>query len=311
MGKIYALCISDEKGTAKYEKESVRVIEDYGFENDAHAGKWHRQVSLLSRDSVEDFEAKKDGVKIAQGAFGENILVTGMDLAKLPIGTILVAGQVRLEISQIGKECHHGCDIRKTMGDCIMPREGIFAKVLSGGELTRGDEIQIESYPPYRLGIITVSDKGYAGKREDESGDEIERIFKDKGFDIGARTIVPDEREDIGEAIKNFADDLGLNLILTTGGTGLSPRDITPEATLDVIDKNVPGIAEAMRIYSAKFTNRAMLTRAVSGIRGSSLIINLPGSVKAVRENIQAFEDSLDHGLGILKERESECGRKG
>ena len=310
MGKIYALCISDEKGTAKYEKESVRVIEDYGFENDAHAGKWHRQVSLLSRDSVEDFEAKKDGVKIAQGAFGENILVTGMDLAKLPIGTILVSGDVRLEISQIGKECHHGCDIRKTMGDCIMPREGIFAKVLSGGTLARGDEIEIESYPPYKLGIITVSDKGYAGKRKDESGDEIEKIFRDKGFDIGARTIVPDERGEISEAIKNFTDDLGLDLILTTGGTGLSPRDITPEATLDVIDKNVPGIAEAMRLYSSKFTNRAMLSRAVSGIRGSSLIINLPGSVKAVRENIEAFEDSLDHGLGILKQRESECGRK-
>ena len=310
MGKIYALCISDEKGTAKYEKESVRVIEDYGFENDAHAGKWHRQVSLLSRDSVEDFEAKKDGVKIAQGAFGENILVTGMDLAKLPIGTILVSGDVRLEISQIGKECHHGCDIRKTMGDCIMPREGIFAKVLSGGTLARGDEIEIESYPPYKLGIITVSDKGYAGKRKDESGDEIEKIFRDKGFDIGARTIVPDKRGEISAEIKNFTDDLGLDLILTTGGTGLSPRDITPEATLDVIDKNVPGIAEAMRLYSSKFTNRAMLSRAVSGIRGSSLIINLPGSVKAVRENIEAFEDSLDHGLGILKQRESECGRK-
>lgn len=112
----------------------------------------------------------------------------------------------------------------------------------------------------------------------------------------------------ISDKLKEFSDVFKLNLILTTGGTGFAPRDVTPEATIKVIDKNVPGIAETMRNYSYKFTPKAMLSRSVSGIRGKSLIINLPGSVKAVRENIIAFEDFLIHGLNILNERENECG---
>lgn len=309
MGKIYGLCISESKGTVKTSKSKVRVIENHGFENDAHGGDWHRQVSLLSRDSVEDFESTKEGVKIDKGAFGENILVTGIDLKNLPLGTILESGQVRLEISQIGKECHHGCQIRRTMGDCIMPREGIFARVLEGGALEVGDEIYIGSYPPYSLGILTVSDKGSKGLREDTSGDEIEKIFKDKGYEIRARDIVPDERDLIGAKLKDYADNQGLDLVLTTGGTGFSPRDITPEASLDVIDRQVPGIAEAMRSHSLKITNRAILSRATAGIRKKTLIINLPGSKKAVVENIEAFEDALGHGLDILTGRDGECGR--
>ena len=309
MGKIYAICKSDKKGTAKEKVDSIKVIENFGLEADAHAGDWHRQVSLLSRDSVEDFQKNSD-MEIPEGAFGENILVTGIDLEKLPIGTILASGEVRLKLTQIGKECHKGCQIRDTIGDCIMPREGIFTTVVSGGTLSVSDEIYIESYPPYKLAILTVSDKGSQGKREDLSGNIIEEIFREKAFEIVARDIVPDERDQISDKLVEYADILEVDLVLTTGGTGFSMRDITPEATLDITDKNVPGIAEAMRAYSAKVTNKAILSRAVSGIRRRTLIINLPGSKKAVVENIEAFEGALGHGLDILTGRDSECGGK-
>lgn len=310
MPKICALCISEKKGTQKYAKDLVEVVKGFGLLNDAHAGNWHRQVSLLSKESVEEFEKTKEGLKIPEGAFGENILIKGLDFDKIKVDTVIVSGDVRLQVTQIGKECHKGCSIRNSVGDCIMPREGVFARVLHGGVLKKGDDISVEFYTPYKLGIITVSDKGSRGERVDESGDEIERIFFEKGFKISARTIIPDDREIISETIKNFTDKLKLNLVLTTGGTGFSPRDNTPEATLDVLEKNVPGIAENMRLYSSKFTDRAMLSRAVSGIRKRSLIINLPGSLKAVRENIKAFEGSLIHGLDILNEKAKDCGGK-
>ncbi|MCI5644075.1 MAG: molybdopterin-binding protein [Peptoniphilus sp.] len=310
MPKICALCISEKKGTQKYAKESVEVVKRFGLLNDAHAGNWHRQVSLLSKESVEEFEKTKEGLKIPEGAFGENILIKGLDFDKIKVDTVIVSGDVRLQVTQIGKECHKGCSIRNSVGDCIMPREGVFARVLHGGVLKKGDDISVEFYTPYKLGIITVSDKGSRGERVDESGDEIERIFSEKGFKISARTIIPDDREIISETIKNFTDKLKLNLVLTTGGTGFSPRDNTPEATLDVLEKNVPGIAENMRLYSSKFTDKAMLSRAVSGIRKGSLIINLPGSLKAVRENIKAFEGPLIHGLDILNENVKDCGGK-
>lgn len=141
MGKIIAVNISEQKGTQKKNVHSANVIEDWGIENDAHAGKWHRQVSLLSYEKIEDFKAK--GAPIEEGAFGENLIVEGFDLKTLPIGTCFQCGDVILELTQIGKQCHSGCEIYKIMGDCIMPREGVFTKVLHGGVISEGDEIFI------------------------------------------------------------------------------------------------------------------------------------------------------------------------
>lgn len=142
MGKIMAVNISEQKGTQKKNTHSARLLEDFGIEKDAHAGKWHRQVSLLSYEKIEEFKAK--GAPIDDGAFGENLIVSGYDLKTLPVGTRLRSGEVLLEVTQIGKKCHSGCEIYKIMGDCIMPREGIFTRVLHGGILTEGDEIHIE-----------------------------------------------------------------------------------------------------------------------------------------------------------------------
>lgn len=159
-----------------------------------------------------------------------------------------------------------------------------------------------------KAAVITVSDKGYAGERVDEGGPLTARLLEEYGYEIAARVIVSDEQPMIEAELIRCADKLKADLIVTTGGTGFSARDITPEATIAVCDRMAPGIAEAMRAESYKITQKAMLSRAVSGIRGQSLIINLPGSPKAVKENISAIFPALNHGILILKGEDGECG---
>lgn len=141
MGIVKAVCISEKKGTAKRNVGECRFIEDWGLENDAHAGKWHRQVSLLSFDEVEKFRAR--GADVADGAFGENLLVQGFDFKTFPVGTVFECNDVVLEMTQIGKQCHSECEIFHQVGDCIMPREGVFARVLHGGIIKEGDELRV------------------------------------------------------------------------------------------------------------------------------------------------------------------------
>ena len=141
MATIKAVCISEKKGTAKKNVGQAELIENFGLKDDAHAGNWHRQVSLLSYEKIEEF--KTLGVDVKDGDFGENLIVEGIDLAKLPIGTKITINQVLLEVTQIGKECHTGCAIAQAVGKCIMPTEGIFAKVLKGGIVKSGDTVII------------------------------------------------------------------------------------------------------------------------------------------------------------------------
>ena len=161
----------------------------------------------------------------------------------------------------------------------------------------------------YTVGIITLSDKGAAGKREDKSGPAIREMLENDGrFEIKEQQLLSDDRAALEEALVRLCDKSQLNLILTTGGTGLSPRDNAPEATLAVADRQVPGIAEYMRAKSFETTPKAMLSRGVAVIRGSSLIINLPGSPKAVRENLGFILPALGHGLDIMLGIDGECG---
>lgn len=141
MGKVISVNISEIRGVQKHNVGKAKLIEDFGIENDAHAGKWHRQVSLLSHEKIEAFRAK--GAEVKDGAFGENIVVSGIDFKSLPVGTRFQCNDVILEMTQIGKECHHGCEIFQKMGECIMPREGVFAKIIHGGEIAVGDEMTI------------------------------------------------------------------------------------------------------------------------------------------------------------------------
>lgn len=162
----------------------------------------------------------------------------------------------------------------------------------------------------FKVGILTISDKASKNERVDESGKVIKEIVKDVGYDVNYYNIIPDEVEDIKAELIKCSDELKCDLLLTTGGTGFSKRDVTPEATLQVMTRNAFGISEAIRAYSMTITKRAMLSRAVSVIRNDTLIINLPGSPKAVKESLEYIINELDHGLKILKGLDSECARK-
>lgn len=311
MGKLIAICTSEKKGTRKEPVESAVLKEDHGLVGDAHAGNWHRQVSLLGLEKIEAFREK--GADVDFGAFGENLIIEGFDFRNLPVGTRFAIGDALLEMTQIGKECHSHCAIFHMVGDCIMPREGVFAKVLRGGRINVGDEVtEITPEPdrPFTAAWITLSDKGSQGLREDESGPLIGKILTENGYDVVETILIPDDEDILKKELTRLADQRQVNLVMTTGGTGFAPRDITPEATTAVCERMTPGISEAIRAYSMTKTPRAMLSRAVSGIRGKTLIINLPGSPKAVRESMEFIMSSLRHGLEILNERTSDCARK-
>jgi len=161
----------------------------------------------------------------------------------------------------------------------------------------------------YKVAVITLSDSGARGERADASGPLIEEMLSPEDFSVTCRHLLPDDPEALTALLRDLCDGAKADLILTTGGTGLSPRDHTPEATLAVIERNVPGISEAMRAASMKITPRAMLSRGVSGIRGRTLIINLPGSPKAVRENLEVILPTLPHALAIMTDRAHDCAR--
>ncbi len=305
MAKIYSINISEKKGTVKKPVPSCEVMFNYGIVDDAHRGDWHRQISLLDFEAIEQYNEK--GFDIKPGAFAENITTQGLDLEKIKIGDVLRLGDVVVEITQIGKECHGGCEIKKQTGDCIMPKRGLFAKVLRGGTLTVGTKITV--YPKISAGVLTLSDKGFAGEREDKSGEVIKETIKKINAEVIKYEILPDDRKLISNTLLSWSEE-GLDLILTTGGTGITKRDVTPEATRDILRLELPGFGEMMRISGMKHTPNAILSRGICGICKNTIILNLPGSPKAVLENLETVMDALPHAVALLKRDEKECGRE-
>ena len=306
MAKVLSVNISDCKGTFKFPVDSGQLKREAGIIGDAHAGNWHRQISLLGQESVDKMIAL--GVRdLTPGKFAENITTEGLELYTLPIGQRLKIGKSIVEVTQIGKECHRHCQIYKQVGMCIMPTEGIFVKVITEGEIQAGDEITL--LPDIRAAIVIASDKGYAGVREDLSGPAIEQAVKDVAH-VVKTLILPDEREQIANVLRELADIGEYDVIFTSGGTGFAPRDVTPEATMDVVDRIVPGIPEAIRMESIKFTKNAMLSRAVAGIRKQTLIVNMPGSPKAVVECMAVILSALPHAIETLRGEAYECARE-
>ena len=301
-GTLLAVCRSEKRGTKKTPQASARLVPDYGIEGDAHAGHWHRQVSLLASEKIRAFREK--GGDATFGDFGENLVTEGIDLAALPVGTRIRIGAALLEVSQIGKACHSRCAIYERVGDCIMPREGIFAVVREGGEIAPGDAITVlppDPKRPFTAAVITLSDRAAQGVYKDQSGPVVKELLEQAGFTVLETLLLSDGIDPLASELCRLADQRQVNLIVTTGGTGFSVRDLTPEATKKVSDREVPGIGEALRAYSMRFTDRAMLSRQTAGIRKRTLIVNLPGSPKACREDLAYLLPPLSHGLGILR----------
>ena len=304
-GRVVAICTSETKGVRKTPVDKAELIAAQGISGDAHAGPWHRQVSLLALESIKKMQDK--GLDVGPGDFAENITTRGIDLPALPIGTRLTIGETVLSVTQIGKECHTRCAIYHQAGDCVMPREGIFVEVLRGG--TVGTDDPIEVWSPFTAKVITMSDRCSRGEAVDESGPALAAELALLGADVEV-TVLPDDEERLAELLRAIRQSHSADLILTTGGTGLSPRDVTPEATRRVIDRPVPGISEAIRTESLKITPRAMLSRGVSGIAGRTLIVNLPGSKKGALESFAILKQILPHALETLRGETTDCGRE-
>jgi molybdenum cofactor synthesis domain-containing protein len=308
---VLAVCISETRGVQKTPVAEIRLAVEHGVEGDAHAGDWHRQVSLLADESAEIMRGK--GIAVGPGGFGENIVTLGIAVKELPIGTRLAIGEdVRLEVTQIGKTCHTPCEIGRLAGECIMPVEGIFGRVLSGGTVRAGDRIEVLSRPKpgaasFPTAILVLSDSRSAGEREERIIPTCREVLHSSRLEIREARVLPDDRARIVAALRELVDGGEIALILTSGGTGLAPRDCTPEATREVIEREAPGFAELLRSKGLEKTPHAVLTRGIAGAAGRTLIVNLPGSPKAVREGLETLLPILPHALETLLGQASEC----
>ena len=298
-GKVVSVNTSEDKGTIKHPVDEV-VFDPYGIVGDAHAGPWHRQVSLLGQASIDRFATEMDRA-LQPGEFAENITVAGIDIASAAVFDRFSIGDVELEVTQIGKKCHgDGCAIYREVGKCVMPKEGIFCRVLHGGSVRRGD---IVLYEPkvLRFQLITLSDRASRGEYEDRSGPRarqlVEAFIAESRWQGEIETqIMPDDAEQLRDSVR-AACQRGVDVILTLGGTGVGPRDITPETVAPLCDKLIPGIMEAIRMKFGQQNKRALLSRGIAGIAGQTLIYTLPGSVRAVEEYIQEILGTLEHLL--------------
>jgi molybdenum cofactor synthesis domain-containing protein len=313
LGRVEALCTSTAKGVRKQVVSEVHFAVDTGVVGDAHVGTWHRQVSLLAAEDVTAFQ-RRGGLQLAPGAFAENLLVSGIDLNALGLGSRLRIGeQVLLTITQRGKTCHNRCAIYHQTGDCIMPRLGLFARVVASGRVAVNDPVRVETHVPRALAqavVITASDRCSRGETEDTAGPAVADLLRSDGhFHLYATEIHPDDRETLATRLRHYSDGHSIDLVIIAGGTGFAPRDVTPEAVRDVVDRLTPGLDEAMRAASLAQTPFAVLSRAVSGIRRSTLIVSLPGSRKAAVENLSTILPALPHAIDKLRGDPTDCGR--
>lgn len=300
--KILSVNISERKGTIKRPVDRI-ILDERGVSGDAHAGSWHRQVSMLAGESVDKF-SELAGRAIAFGEFAENITTRGMLLYEAHPLDVFAGDGIVLEVTQIGKKCHgDSCAIFREVGNCVMPKEGIFCRVRQGGELMPGQELE---YIPYIFTnvVITLSDRASAGEYEDLSGprviEHMERFMDLAGWRYETEHhIIPDDPLQL-EALLKDAAGKGTDFIFTTGGTGIGPRDVTPEVVRANIDKEIPGIMEGIRVKYGLDKPNALLSRSVAGVMDESLIFALPGSVKAVNEYMTEISKSLNHMVMML-----------
>ncbi|HOO42875.1 MAG TPA: molybdopterin-binding protein [Bacteroidales bacterium] len=299
---ISSVNVSEKTGTVKTSRPFIE-LDASGIKGDAHAGTWHRQVSLLGEEAYRLMNL--DPVEFPFGSFAENITTLGNpddstpDLKHCQPGDRFRCKDILLEVTQIGKKCHGpGCPVQEKTGNCVMPKEGIFTRVLSGGILKPGDEF---IYVPkeYRIAVITLSTRAYKEIYEDRSGMElgkmIIRFCRDNDWKLTlSSTLLPDNAEMLHEELERYIR-AGYDMIFTTGGTGLGPSDITIEEVRKVLSKEIPGIMEFVRMKYGSENPNALLSASLAGVGGNSLIFALPGSVKAVKEYFTEISRMLKH----------------
>jgi molybdopterin adenylyltransferase len=300
--KINSVNISVEKGTIKKPVDQIE-LSHWGVSGDAHAGPWNRQVSMLGTESIGKFE-KETTRKVVPGEFAENITTMGMELWTTHPLDRFTTGDIELEVTQIGKECHGtSCAIFKEVGNCVMPKEGIFCRILSPGILKAG--LELEFHPKiFRVTVITLSDRASSGEYEDKSGPRVTELLETH-FQILNRQssivnfLIPDDPHKLEELLHKAKEELA-DIVITTGGTGIGPRDFTPDVVKSMLDKEIPGIMEMIRMKYGTEKPAALASRSVAGVMGKSLVFTLPGSVRAVNEYMAEICKSLMHLVYML-----------
>lgn len=300
--KVLSVNTSEKKGTVKKPVDTIHLTE-IGVVGDAHSGKWHRQVSLLATESIARF-SEEAGRVITFGEFAENITTEGLLLHECRPLDRFRNEEIELEVTQIGKKCHgDNCSIFREVGNCVMPKEGIFARVIRNGNLKAGDEL---AYLPkiVNIHIITLSDRASAGEYADKSGPQIKNLAETFFSGIKRQTavtnhLIPDDPEQLTQLIK-VAISKQIDVIFTTGGTGIGPRDFTPETVRTLLDKEIPGIMELIRVKYGLEKPAALLSRGIAGVSGKTLIYCLPGSVKAVTEYCNEILPTIEHSMYML-----------
>ena len=300
--KILSVNISEKKGTIKLPVDKITLTTE-GINGDAHAGLWHRQVSLLGKESLDKMKPTI-GRDLTYGEFAENITTEGFLLYQMKPFDRLISGNILLEITQIGKKCHGtNCAIFKETGECVMPKEGIFCRVIAGGELRAADILE---YHPkvIRVHIITLSDRASRGIYEDKSGPLLKKLSEDFFAGIGRQvvienSIIPDDEAQLKALLQRSVENND-DIIFTTGGTGIGLRDITPDVVKTLLDKEIPGIMEMIRVkYGMQFPN-ALVSRSIAGVAGKTLIYALPGNPKAVKEYSDEIFKTVEHSFRML-----------
>lgn len=300
--KVLSINTSTQKGSKKKPIHKA-FFSTKGIEEDAHSGSWHRQVSMLGIESIRRFE-NIIGRHFEMGEFAENITTEGMDLFLAKPLDRFIATDVEFEVTEIGKKCYDDdCKTFTHVGQCIMPLEGIFVRVLRQGELKDGDKLL---YAPkvFQCKVITLSDRAFAGEYDDKSGKIIlqmlEEFFtkKDRKFKISYE-LLPDDSEKLQKCIKKEITNK-TDIIITTGGTGITKRDITIETIKPLLEKEIPGIVEFIRIKYGLENPHALLSRSIAGVASNSLIFSLPGSPKAVKEYMTEILKNIEHLIYML-----------
>lgn len=299
--EILSVNTSDKKGIVKTPVDKI-TINDKGIVGDAHAGVWHRQISLLAQESIDRAEKKANNT-FPPGTFAENLTTRGIELAKTSILDRFVNDSVEMEVTQIGKKCHSQCAIGQQIGDCIMPAEGIFCRTIKGGEVKTGTTF---SYVPkiFTVKIVVLSDRASAGIYEDKSGKLIDKLctewFVAKNMKVEIETeIIPDEKEQLVEVLTHSFNKK-TDLIFTTGSTGIGERDIAPETIAPLLDKQITGIMELVRVKYGMKNPNAVLSRSIAGTKNKTLLFALPGNPKAVNEYLTEIFSVLFHSFLML-----------
>jgi len=300
--KIVSVNISDKKGTIKIPVKEI-VITKSGVSGDAHAGMRNREVSLLGVESIRKMEPAISR-KLNYGEFAENITTEGFLLYTMKPLDLLKSGNVELEVTQIGKKCHgENCAIFRQTGDCVMPKEGIFCRVIGGGILQAGD---ILNYEPKTIHckIITLSDRASRGDYEDKSGPLIAQLAASYFTQTGRLSefeniLIPDDTVMLRDTINSC---IGRNpdFVFTTGSTGIGPRDIAPDVIKPMLEKEITGIMEMIRVKYGMQNPNALISRSFAGVAGDTIVYGLPGSPKAIKEYMDEILKTVEHSLLML-----------